>query len=121
MPSPSLQPVSVRRLDCYQLALALIRLLGPLRERLRRQDRDLATQLRRASASVPLNLAEAMRRTGADRAHLLTVALGSAAEMGAVVDVAEALGVALSTEARAAQQGLDRLSAMLYRLRQRCA
>jgi len=121
MPSPSLQPVSVRRLDCYQLALELIRLLGPLRGRLGRQDRDLATQLRRASASVPLNLAEAMRRTGADRAHLLTVAMGSASEVGAIVDVAEALGVATPSESRAAQLGLDRLSAMLYRLRQRCA
>jgi four helix bundle protein len=121
MPSPSLQPVSVRRLDCYQLALELIRLLGPLRQRLVRQDRDLASQLRRASAAVPLNLAEAMRRTGADRAHLLTVALGSASEVGAIVDVAEALGVVQPSEVRAAQLGLDRLSAMLYRLRQRCA
>lgn len=121
MPSPSLQPVSARRLDCYQLALELIRLLGPLRLRLVRQDRDLAMQLRRASASVPLNLAEAMRRTGADRAHLLTVALGSASEVSAVVDVAEALGVATPAEVHSAQLGLDRLSAMLYRLRQRCA
>jgi len=121
MPSASLTPVSVRRLDCYQLALELIRVLGPLRQRLAREDRDLASQLRRASASVPLNLAEAMRRTGADRAHLLTVALGSTAEVGAIVDVAEALGVAQGAPVRAAQVGVDRLSAMLYRLRQRCA
>jgi hypothetical protein len=62
-----------------------------------------------------------MRRTGADRAHLLTVAMGSASDVGAIVDVAQALGVALPSEARATQLGLDRLSAMLYRLRERCA
>ena len=106
MPSPSLQPVSVRRLGCQQLALELIRLLGPLLGRLNRQDRYLATQLHRASASVPLHLAEAMRRTGAGRADLLTVALGSASEVGAIVDVAEALGVGTPTVARAAQLGL---------------
>jgi len=121
MSSSLRSPLSVRRLDCYQLALSLVRELLPLVRALQRTDRDLASQLRRASASVPLNLAEAMRRTGRDRAHLLTVALGSAAELEAIVDVAEALGVASATKATSARARLDRLGAMLYRLRERMA
>ena len=119
MSSQPLRPLSVRRLDCYQLALELVRRLRPLMQQLGRTDRDLALQLRRASASVPLNLAEAMRRTGRDRAHLLTVALGSASEVEAIVDVAQALGVVQQAEAAWARDRLDRLAAMLYRLRQR--
>jgi four helix bundle protein len=103
------------------LALSLVRELLPLSRALQRTDRDLASQLRRASASVPLNLAEALRRIGRDRAHLLTVALGSAAELEAIVDVAEALSVASTRQAAAARARLDRLAAMLYRLRERLA
>ena len=84
----SCTPLSARRLDAYRVALELVSLLQPVVTRIAREDKDLAAQLRRALPSVPQNLAEAMRRTGRDRAHLLTVALGSADEVRCLVDVA---------------------------------
>jgi len=77
MPSPVV--LSVRRLDVYRLAIELVADLASVAAVLGRAGRDLASQLRRAASSVPLNLSEGMRRTGRDRGHLLGVALGSPA------------------------------------------
>ena len=115
MPSPVV--LSVRRLDVYRLAIELVADLAAIAELLARVDRDLASQLRRAATSVPLNLAEAMRRTGRDRGHLLGVALGSAAESQAVIDVGRALGLIGEEQWQALDHKLDRVCAMLYRLR----
>ena len=45
-------------LDAYNVATQLIRLLRPIVDRLRSQDRNLADQMRRAATSVVLNLGE---------------------------------------------------------------
>ena len=76
----------------YQKALAATRQLGSCLPGIKRQDRDLERQLRRAMQSVALNIAEGNRRQGQDRAHLFRVAAGSAAEVQAGLDVAEAWG-----------------------------
>jgi len=62
-----------------------------------------------------------MRRTGKDRAHLLTVALGSCDEARALLEAAVAFGVVTAVEQRSADALADRVCAMTYRLRQRCA
>jgi four helix bundle protein len=62
-----------------------------------------------------------MHRTGKDRAHLLTVALGSCDEVRALLEVAVAFGVLSSEEQQAADGLADRVCAMTYRLRQRSA
>lgn len=84
-----------------------------------KHDRDLERQLKRAASSILLNLAEGLRRTGRDRRHLLSIALGSAAEVRAIIDIAvrwtwidEALAARLEALA-------DRECAMLYRLHQK--
>lgn len=114
-------PRSVRRLDAYQAALALVAAAAKLLPALRRFDSSLESQLKRALPSVPLNLAEAMRRTGRDRAHLLTVALGSSSEVQAIVDVGKALDILTAEQAAPVDELADRVNAMLYRLRQRRA
>ncbi len=54
-------------------------------------DRDLARQLRRAAASVPLNIAEGSGVGGGNRRQRYRTALGSAREVQACFDVAVAL------------------------------
>jgi four helix bundle protein len=123
MPHPatsSRQPDSARQLDVYRVTLELIGRCQPLRDRLQRFNRRLGTQLTESLASTAQNLAEAMRRTGKDRAHLLTVALGSCDEVRALLEAGVAFGVFAVAEQRQADALADRVCAMTYRLRQRC-
>jgi len=57
------------RFDAFEVSLVLVRSLRAALTRLATHDASLATQLRRAAASVPLNLNEGRRRTGKDRLH----------------------------------------------------
>lgn len=114
-------PTSARRLDLYQVTLELIRLCRPFGPRLKRFNRRLGAQLTEALASTLQNLAEAMRRTGSDRAHLLTVSLGSCEEVRALLEAAVAFGVLCTAEQQRADALADRVCAMTYRLRQRWA
>ncbi|MDX2093456.1 MAG: four helix bundle protein [Kofleriaceae bacterium] len=101
------------RLLAFDLALSLIHSLRPTLEALRRHDAPLAKQLRTALASVALNAAEALGRTGGDRPHLFRIALGSLREVNAVLDVAIAFGY-LAEAPLAAER--DRLGGLLYGL-----
>ncbi len=67
-------------LHVYTLVLELIHQLRVPIGVIERKDRDLARQLRRASASVALNLAEGMYSRGKNRAARYHTALGSARE-----------------------------------------
>jgi len=86
----------------YKTIIELLRLLASVFVKIRRHDADLSRQGRRAAASIALNVAEAAGvRDGNRRLRLLT-ALGSAREVEAACDVAEALGYAtLNVETRA--------------------
>jgi four helix bundle protein len=81
----------------------------------------METQFVEALASTLQNLAEGMRRTGKDRAFLLTVALGSCDEVRAILEAAVAFGVLTQSEQQQVDGLADRICAMTYRLRQRCA
>ena len=103
-------------LQAFEVSLELIRSLEQPLATLDRRDTDLAKQLRRAAASVSLNLSEGSRRQGKDRIHLWRVAAGSADEVVASLRVAEAFGH-LKGQATAEALGLcDRVLAMLWRL-----
>ena len=59
--------------DLLTVAMSLCSLMrGPL-EKIARRDRDLARQIRRATSSIPLNVAEGRQRAGRDREHLYRV------------------------------------------------
>jgi four helix bundle protein len=80
------------------------------------KDPDLARQLRRAAASVPLNIGEGNQRCGGDRAHHFRIAAGSAAETVMALRVAQAWGYADGDALASALALCDRVKAMLWRL-----
>jgi four helix bundle protein len=103
-------------LQAFDVFLELIRSLEQPLAILGRRDPDLAKQVRRAAASVSLNLSEGSRRTGKDRIHLWRVAAGSADEVVASLRVAEAFGyLGATVTAKSILLG-DRVLAMLWRL-----
>jgi four helix bundle protein len=79
-------------LRIYSTILDVLSRLRPVIARIEMHDRDLARQLRRASASVALNVSEGSGSRAGTRRERYSNALGSARETGACLDVAEALG-----------------------------
>jgi len=72
--------------------------------------------MRRAGASVLLNIAEGARRMGRDcRQHFL-IAAGSNAELRAALDVCEAFDYMQPETYQELDAQLDSVAAMLYRL-----
>ncbi|HEY3121617.1 MAG TPA: four helix bundle protein [Vicinamibacteria bacterium] len=104
------------RFEAYEVALELAAALGPAMASIAHQDRDLASQLRRATSSVALCLAEGSRRNGKDRLHLYRVAAGSAAEVRAALALARAWSFSTPSQLAAPEALLDRVLAMLWRL-----
>lgn len=102
-------------LRIYPVALNMVRSLRPLLDRLSTRDPNLADQLRRAATSVPLNLHEGAYSQGRNTRARFHTALGSAAEVRACLDVAEALGYVDAVDA-GLRDTLDRIIATLHRL-----
>jgi four helix bundle protein len=102
--------------DALDVSLALAPSLKEPVRRLAQLDGDLARQIRRATNSVALNVAEGRRRVGRDRLHLWRIAAGSADEVVAALKAA--VGWDHLTEADVAQALglLDRVLAMLHKL-----
>ena len=102
--------------DAYVVALELARSLREPLVKLRRSDGDLARQVKRASASVVLNVKEGNSRVGKDRLHMFRVAAGSAAEIEGALQYAVAIGELSEVTTSAALALADRQQAILYRL-----
>ncbi len=79
-------------LRIYPVILEVIASLRPSIAMLERKDPDLARQLKRASASVALNVAEGMYSRGKNRAARYHTALGSMRDAQSCLEVAIALG-----------------------------
>jgi four helix bundle protein len=97
----------------YDVSLTLLRAVRSPLELLGRRDASLADQLRRAATSVHLNVAEGNRRAGKDRGHLFRVALGSASEVQACLEAAEALGYLAANAVAGALSTADRAQRLL--------
>ncbi|TNF38416.1 MAG: four helix bundle protein [Deltaproteobacteria bacterium] len=78
-------------LRIYRVALRVAADAADAADRIGRRDADLARQLRRAAASVPLNIAEGSGSLGGTRRARYANALGSAYEVAACLDVAAAM------------------------------
>ena len=99
-----------------EMAIALAgQLRGPL-EAVRRRDRSLEDQVRRAASSVALNIAEGAGRVGKDRPHHYRVAAGSNLEVAAALRVAVAWGDLEAAEVQPALELGRRVGAMLWRM-----
>jgi len=105
-------------LRIYAVAIEMVRGLRPLVEQIVRRDSNLADQLRRAAASVPLNLHEGAYSQGGNVRARFHNALGSAAEVRACLDVAEALGYVEQVDPML-RDTLDHIVAALHRLAHR--
>ena len=116
------------QLDAHHVALQLIRSLREPIRRIRARDAGLADQLVRAVRAVPLNICEGSGRTGNDRRHyrriaqtpagvvMAWIALGSAEETRACLQVAEAFGYLDAAAIADPLELLERELAMLWRL-----
>ena len=99
-------------LDIYCVSIQLCRDVRVISSEVR--DAGLRDQMRRAAASVPLNLAESDGVTGGNRTQRRRTALGSARELGACFDVADALcGVRVDVSVR---HRLDHVIGVLVKL-----
>ena len=105
-----------QRFDVYEVSLELVVAMRLVVERVKQHDRDLAAQLKRATSSVPANIAEGQRRVGRDRIHLWRIAEASANEVRCEIEVAVAWGELDPAIAEPARHLLDRILAMLWRL-----
>ena len=85
-------------LRIYEVMLDVLREMRPWMEQIGRHDRSLEDQLRRAGASVALNVAEGSGARGKNRGLRYSTALGSARETRACLQVAGALGYVTSVE-----------------------
>ena len=109
-PSPS------SRFQVLEVAVHAIATLRPVVAAIRRCDRDLGEQIRRAASSVALNIAEGNRNEGGLRLSRFSTAAGSNAEVRAALLVAVAWGYVQVSDIAEAEQLLDRVAAMLHRL-----
>ena len=109
-PSPS------HRLIVLDVSIDAISVARPLVARIRRSDRDLGEQLRRALSSVALNIGEGDRSEGGNRISRFSTAAGSAAEARAGLRVAVAWGYIEAVEAGSVDALLDRVARMLHGL-----
>lgn len=113
---------SFRDLEVYQRGM---RLLGPVHEIVLRfpdyEKFDLATQLRRASKSVPANIAEgyAKRRSAKEFRAYLANAMGSATEMEVHLEIARELGYITTEQCATLVEEYQILARQLYRLIER--
>jgi four helix bundle protein len=102
-------------LRIYTTVIDVLRALRPVVAQIEMHDRDLARQLRRAAASVALNLSEGSGSRGGTRRERYQNALGSARETGACLDVAVAVGYVDAVDAVVAAK-LDHVRATLFRV-----
>ena len=99
----------------YRKAIELVRILHELvMPKLRRQDSELHQQLHRAVRSVVLNTAEGRSLKGKRRTNHFSIALGSAREVHACLELAVALGFV--THIPDLLDRSDHIQAMLYKL-----
>jgi four helix bundle protein len=104
-------------LDVYRCAIDFLALATRFGAALPRGEGELRDQLKRASMSIPLNIAESCGKTSAlERARFLSIARGSALECGAILDVAVATGVLDPTPVGNAKMLLARIVAMLTKM-----
>ena len=104
------------KFEALDVAMQLARQVGPLLTSVRKHDRDLAEQLRRACTSAASCLAEDNQRRGGDRTQLFATAGGSAAEARTQITLAAAWGFVAEDDAAIAAALADRVVAMCWRL-----
>lgn len=105
------------RLDAYRVSLDLVSLMIAVRRNLPRGHSELADQLKRAAFSVTLNIAEGGGEfSPKEKSRFYRMALRSAAESAAVLDILQREGVIGEPHWREGRELVHRLVGMLTRL-----
>ena len=112
---PPQQSHQRRAHKAIELMRQLLPLLGKIHPLIRRQDKSLADQLRRAATSVLLNLAEAEGNRAGHRQQRLHSAYGSCREVREAIFISRTWGFINQADATKAEQTLDRVAAMTWR------
>ena len=109
--------LAYEKLDVYRCAVEFLALVTEMIKEAQRGDGSLVDQLRRASLSIPLNIAEsAGRTTPPDRAKFFAVARGSAMECNAILNVCRIQGRFSAEVIDRGKELLARIVGMLTKL-----
>ena len=105
------------KLDVYKRSIDFFAVSSTLVAAIPRGHHHLVDQMKRASLSIPLNIAEgAGKLTAPDRKRFYAIARGSAMECGAILDVMRVLNICSDEELDSAKALLIRVAAMLTKL-----
>jgi four helix bundle protein len=105
------------KLDVYQRSIEFIALSVRMLNKLPKGNTILSDQLKRASISIPLNIAEGAGKTGpADKKKFYAIARGSAMECSAVFDVSNILGIVEEGMYAEGKELLKRIVSMLTKM-----
>jgi four helix bundle protein len=107
---------SYRDLDVYHRSLKVLVPLSVVVDKLPRYElMELGSQMRRASKSIPLNIAEgyARRKSDKDFKSFLKTAMGSATEMVVCLEMCRVLNYADELECDALMKEYDEIGRML--------
>ena len=86
--------MNFRKLDAYQAAVRFLPIAAGIADGLPPRYAGMADQLRRASLSIPLNIAEGSgKNSGPDQRRFYAMARGSAMECAAIIDACSALAL----------------------------
>ncbi len=105
--------------NVYIRARRVVREVAPLLRLIRRQDRALADQLKRAAQSVVLNIAEARGSDAGNARARFATACGSAKEVRAALHIASDWGYIGIERATHLDRRLDEVCAMTWCLAKR--
>jgi four helix bundle protein len=105
-----------QRLDVYRCAVEFLALATNLATRAPRGFAPLADQLRRASLSIPLNIAEGSGKPDRDARRFYGIARGSALECAAILDALCVLEFVPAPELVHPTELLERIVSMLTRM-----
>lgn len=110
-------PVNFRDLEVYQFAVRFLPLAARASDGLPKLHAGLADQLRRASLSIVLNIAEGSGKTSsADQRRFYAMARGSAMECAAIFDACVALALMETAQAEEADRLLIPIVRMLTKM-----
>jgi four helix bundle protein len=111
--------LSYRELDTWKVAITVVEQTYGLSAGFPPSERyGLCAQMRRASVSIPSNVAEGQsRRSPRGRVSFLNIALGSSAELDTQLELARRLRFVPEETTRELQVSIDRVRQLLYGMR----
>ncbi len=107
-----------QRLKCYHLAMSMTKAMPGLIERFPRGYGYLSDQLKRAMASIVLNISEGNARSSyLERKRFFTIARASASEVSTIFEVLYSYNLISESQSDLFQDNLLQVYKMLYKLR----